>query len=45
MNFNSFLNLSLTFWALDRLHNWTANKIIFCLSVFFDHRGNHCQKI
>ncbi len=45
MKFNYFLYASLTFYALDRLHNWTTNKTYFCLSVFFDRRGNHCQKI
>lgn len=45
MNFNYLFNPSLTFSVSDRLHNWTTNKKYFCLSVFFDCRGNHCQKI
>ena len=45
MNFNYLFNLTLTFSALDRLHNWTTNEIVFLFVGFFDCRGNHCQKI
>ena len=37
MNFNYLFNLTLTFSALDRLHNWTTNEKVFLLSFLKVH--------